>query len=94
MKAYLDNGATTQVGKEVVKAMLPYFTKDYGNASSLHYAGSDAQKALSEARKKFAEYINALPEEIIFTSGGTESDNIALQGVVKYCRENDEKQIH
>ncbi len=91
MKIYLDNGATTQVDKEVVKAMLPYFTKDYGNASSLHYAGSDAQKALSEARKKFAEYINASPEEIIFTSGGTESNNIALQGVVKYIRINGEK---
>ncbi len=94
MKIYLDNGATTMTDKAVVKAMLPYFTKDYGNASSLHYAGSDAQKALSEARKKFAEYINALPEEIIFTSGGTESDNIALMGVVKYCKANDEKQIH
>jgi len=94
MKIYLDNGATTQVDKEVVKAMLPYFTKNYGNASSLHYAGSDAQKALNDSRKKFAEYINALPEEIIFTSGGTESDNIALQGVVQYYRENGEKQIH
>jgi len=90
MKIYLDNGATTMTDKEVVKAMLPYFTKDYGNASSLHYAGSDAQKALNEARKKFAEYINALPEEIIFTSGGTESDNIALMGVVQYCRANDD----
>jgi cysteine desulfurase len=94
MKIYLDNGATTMTDKEVVKAMLPYFTKNYGNASSLHYVGSDAQKALSTARKKFAEYINALPEEIIFTSGGTESDNIALQGVVKYCKANDENQIH
>jgi cysteine desulfurase len=90
MKVYLDNGATTQVDKEVVKAMLPYFTKEYGNASSLHYAGSNAQKALSDARKKFAEYINALPEEIIFTSGGTESDNIALQGVVKYFKANND----
>ena len=94
MKIYLDNGATTMTDKQVVKAMLPYFTKNYGNASSLHYAGSDAQKALSDARKKFSEYINALPEEIIFTSGGTESDNIALMGIVQYLRANDEKQIH
>jgi len=94
MKIYLDNSATTITDKQVVKAMLPYFTKNYGNASSLHYAGSEAQKALSDARKKFAEYIHALPEEIIFTSGGTESDNIALMGVVQYYRANDENKIH
>jgi cysteine desulfurase len=94
MKIYLDNGATTMTDKVVVKAMLPYFTKDYGNASSLHYAGIDAQKALNGARKRFAEYINALPEEIIFTSGGTESDNLAIAGVVKYYKSIDEKQIH
>jgi len=90
MKVYLDNGATTMTDKSVVKTMLPYFTKDYGNASSLHYVGSDAQKALNNARKKVAEYINANPDEIIFTSGGTESDNIALQGVVQYFKANDE----
>jgi len=97
MNIYLDNGATTMTDKEVVKAMIPYFTKNYGNASSLHHMGNDAQKALSAARKKFAEYINALPEEIIFTSGGTESDNIALMGVVKYCKanaDNKDNKIH
>jgi cysteine desulfurase len=94
MKAYLDNGATTRVDNQVVKAMLPYFTKEYGNASSLHILGLSAQKKLTEARKKFAEYINALPEEIIFTSGGTESDNIAIMGIIQYIRMNEEGKIH
>jgi len=94
MKVYLDNGATTAVDKEVLKAMIPYFTKEYGNASSLHYAGTDAQKALTDARKKFAEYINASAEEIIFTSGGTESDNLAIQGVIQSIKSKDEGKIH
>ncbi len=80
MKAYLDNGATTMVAKEVADAMLPYFTEDYGNASSLHSYGRKARKALEESRKAIAKAINAGPDEIIFTSGGTESDNLAIKG--------------
>jgi len=69
------------VDKEVEKAMLPYFTKIYGNASSLHKFGQEAKEALEKSRETIAKRINALPEEIIFTSGGTESDNLAIKGV-------------
>jgi cysteine desulfurase len=93
MKVYLDNGATTMTAKEVVKEMLPYFTQKYGNASSIHWLGLEAKKALDDSRKKFAEYIGANPEEIIFTSGGTEADNIAILGTVEFYRRNSEK-IH
>ena len=80
-KVYLDNSATTQVRKEVVDAMIPYFTEIYGNASSVHTYGQEAKQALSQSREKFAKLINAQSsEEIIFTSCGTESYNIAIVG--------------
>lgn len=78
---YLDNAATTKVDKDVLKAMLPYFTEKYGNASSLHEFGREAKKALEDSRRAIAESINAKPEEIIFTSGGTESDNLSIMGL-------------
>ena len=78
---YLDNAATTVVSKEVVDAMLPVFTERYGNASSIHSMGQEAQALMEDARKVIANKINASAEEIIFTSGGTESDNIALKGI-------------
>ncbi len=81
MKCYLDNGATTKVDQEVVKAMLPYMEETYGNASSLHKFGQDAKATLEESRETIAKAIKAQPEEIIFTSGGTESDNLALKGI-------------
>ncbi len=78
---YLDNSATTQVRKEVLEEMIPYFSNIYGNASSVHTYGQEAKKALSNAREKFAKLINAeSEEEIIFTSCGTEADNIAIVG--------------
>ncbi|MCX8158381.1 MAG: cysteine desulfurase NifS [Candidatus Diapherotrites archaeon] len=78
---YLDHAATTPVDKEVLKEMLPFFSKKYGNASSLHKLGQEARLALENARERIANLINASTEEIIFTSGGTESDNLALRGI-------------
>src|SRR3989344_1694418 len=81
MKVYLDNAATTKVDKEVLREMQPYFNEKYGNASSLHEFGREAKESLEKSREIIAKSINALPEEIIFTSGGTESNNIALKGL-------------
>jgi len=78
---YLDNSATTQVSPEVYKEMEPYFTKEYGNPSTLYKIGRESKKALDQARQRVADAINAKPEEIIFTSGGSESDNLAIKGI-------------
>jgi cysteine desulfurase len=77
---YMDHAATTAVDARVVDAMLPYFTSRYGNASSLYSPGRDARQAMEEARKTVAEILGAEPREIIFTSCGTESDNLAVRG--------------
>ena len=78
---YLDNAATTKVSKEVIKAMQPYYAKDYANPSSKHTAGVKARKAVEKSRKIIANKIGAKSSEIIFTSGGTESNNLALKGL-------------
>ena len=78
---YLDNSATTQVSEEVFKEMEPYFTKEFGNPSTLYSIGRESKKALNLARQRVADAINAKPEEIIFTSGGSESDNLAIKGL-------------
>lgn len=82
MNTYLDNAATTKPAPEVVDAMKPYLTTEYGNASSLHSLGRTAREAVEKSREAIAKQINASPEEIIFTSGGSESDNTALFGMV------------
>lgn len=79
---YLDNAATTMTDPEVVRAMLPYFTENFGNPSSVYGMGNDVRHAISIAKEQVARLINARPNEIYFTSGGTESDNWALMGAV------------
>lgn len=81
MKIYLDNGATTKTAPEVFETMKPYFTEKYGNASSLHKLGKESKKALENSRNIIAKKVNVLPEEIIFTSGGSESNNLAIKGI-------------
>lgn len=80
-RVYMDNAATTPVSPAVLEKMLPYFSECYGNANSIHSTGLDARKALNAARKKVAAALNCNPEEVYFTSGGSESDNWALKGV-------------
>jgi cysteine desulfurase len=77
---YLDHNATTPVEPAVVEAMLPYLSERFGNASSVHRFGRDAKVALENAREQIAAFINCLPSELYFTSGGTESDNVAVLG--------------
>lgn len=83
-RVYFDHSATTQVLPEVYEAMTPYFLDKYGNSSSIHSFGREAKIALEDARKKVADLLNADPTEIVFTSGGTESDNLAVKGVAMY----------
>jgi cysteine desulfurase len=80
-RIYMDHNATTQGRSEVVAEMLPYYTEIFGNASSVHRFGKEAHKGMDEARDKVAKLINAQPEEIVFTSGGSESDNHVIKGV-------------
>jgi cysteine desulfurase len=79
-KVYLDYAATAPTDPQVLSAMQPYFFDKFGNASSLHAYGQEAKKALEDSREVLAEFIGAAPEEIVFTSGGTESDNYAILG--------------
>jgi len=82
-RIYLDHNATTAVDPEVLDAMLPYFSADFGNASSIHTFGQRARAAVETAREQVAALLNARPQEIVFTSGGTESDNHAVFGVAQ-----------
>ena len=78
---YFDHNATTPVSPEVLEAMTPVMTEVYGNASSIHHFGQMARHRLDDARRRVASLLGALPEEIVFTSGGTEADNLALLGI-------------
>ena len=82
----MDHSATTPVAPEVLAAMLPYFGEKFGNASSLHRSGREAKEALEDSREKVAALLGARADEIIFTSGGTESDNLALKGIARKNR--------
>lgn len=79
-RIYLDNAATTPVSKKVLDKMLPYFTEHFGNASSIYETGREARKAVDTARRQAAAAINAKPQEIYFSAGGSESDNWAIKG--------------
>ncbi|MBI5207413.1 MAG: cysteine desulfurase NifS [Candidatus Firestonebacteria bacterium] len=85
-RIYLDHNATTPVSHQVLETMLPYFKEYFGNASSIHSFGKEAKQALEKARGHVAELINCEHSEIVFTSGGTESDNFAVFGIVKANR--------
>lgn len=81
---YLDNNATTRTAPEVVEAMAPYFSEEYGNPSSMHAFGGRVGKAVDAARERVAAFFNAQPDEIIFTSCATESNNTAIRGTAEY----------
>ena len=84
---YLDYSATTPTDPRVVEAMQPYFSEVFGNASSAHSYGRKAERAIKQARATVAELLNCKPDEIIFTSGGSESDNLAVRGAAWYARQ-------
>lgn len=90
---YCDNAATTKVSKNVLETMMPYFTEEYGNASSIYMLGQNAAKALLKAREAVAEAIGAKQHEIFFTSGGSESDNWAIKGAALNGAKNGKKHI-
>ncbi|RJO64505.1 MAG: cysteine desulfurase NifS [Candidatus Omnitrophota bacterium] len=90
-KIYLDYAATTPTDPEVIAAMQPYFFDSFGNPSSIHSFGQDAKKGIEDARQKLASFLGAKPAEIVFTSGGTESDNMSLIAV---AHENAQKGNH
>ena len=85
-RIYLDHSATTPVDLEVAALMMTYYTEKYGNPSSVHSFGREARQALEEARRQVAELIGATPQEVTFTSGGTEADNLAILGTVEAMR--------
>ncbi len=90
-RVYLDNSATTPVAKEVVDAMLPFLTDKFGNPSSIHFYGQEARGAVDKARHQAAALINAKPNQITYTSGGTEANNLAIRGL---CELNEKHGKH
>src|SRR5215470_1981607 len=88
-RIYLDNNATTPVLPEVLEAMRPYFAEQFGNASSIHQFGQHTRAAVERARESVAKLLGARPPEIVFTSGGTEADNLAIFGLLKLLKPGD-----
>src|ERR1700677_2805094 len=82
-RIYLDNNATTPVLPEVFEAMRPYFMERFGNASSIHHHGQETRAAVEHARESVAALLGARPAEIVFTSGGTEGDNLGVFGLTR-----------
>src|SRR5260370_9238242 len=82
-RVYLDNNATTPVLPEVFEAMRPFYLDEFGNASSIHHYGQHARAAVEKARTSVATLLNARPAEIVFTSGGTEADNLGVFGLMR-----------
>ena len=82
-RIYLDNASTTPVDEKVVRAMKPYFSRVFGNAGSIHLEGTTARRAIEDARKKIANILHAAPDEIIFNSGTTEANNLAIFGTTE-----------
>ncbi|RLJ10219.1 MAG: cysteine desulfurase NifS [Candidatus Aenigmatarchaeota archaeon] len=91
-RIYLDHAATTPVAKEVMEAMLPFFNERFGNASSLHHFGREAREALEDSRKTILKKLNGKNHTLVFTSGGTESNNLAIKGVA-FANRNKGKHI-
>lgn len=91
---YLDHSASTPVDERVLKAMLPYFSDKYGNASSIHTFGQKALLGVDNAREELAKFLNCTPDEVIFTSGATESDNLAIKGLVAAMKKMGRQDIH
>jgi len=87
-RVYLDNSATTPVDSRVVEAMLPYLLEKFGNASSVHFYGQEARIALDGARREVASLINSRPNEVVFLSGGTEANNLAIRGIAESAAEH------
>src|SRR5690349_4301392 len=83
MTAYLDHAATTPVRPQVVDAMMPFFSIDYGNPSGAHLMARAARRAVDDARDIIAESLGARPADVVFTSGGTEADNMAIFGAIR-----------
>jgi cysteine desulfurase len=82
-RIYLDSNATTPVRPEVLSAMIPVLTDDYGNPSSIHWYGQQAKALLDSSRQQVARLIRAETSEIVFVSGGTEADNLAIRGIAE-----------
>ncbi len=93
-RIYLDYAATTPLDQTVLKKMLPYFSVSFANPASIHTPGQDALKAVEDARYEIAKLMEVKANELIFTSGATEANNLALQGVLKSLRQKGDKRNH